>query len=109
MVYIEDAAAMKRHTPRWALKIEREHEAKNPGPAQKRSLEEKTSKLVVEVINVTSAKTNRDIILKREARSQFLLDTCLTKTQRVAMQIRVKKTKQKPAPKIEEFEECFVR
>jgi hypothetical protein len=46
----------------------------------------KETKLILEIINVTSANSNRKTILKRKSHIQCMSETCLTKAQRESMQ-----------------------
>ena len=74
------------------MKVEREHEAKNPGPeAAKLGPVALTMKLIIETINVTSANTNRQTILERGAHLQLLQEACLTKEQIEAMKFEANK------------------
>ena len=71
---------------KWSMKMEREHEARNPGPQEERKEGAKETKLIVEIINVTSANSNRQTILKRKSHIQCMSETCLTKAQRETLQ-----------------------
>ena len=71
------------------MQIEREHEAKHPGPQceeekkqrPKQESQEGPNKVVIETTNVTSANANRQTLLKRKAHVQLIQEHCLNPTQ----------------------------
>ena len=79
-----------RVKPRWAIKEEREDEAKNPGPLRTDDagslgppVEAKVHETIkLETSNVTSAITNGETILHRLADIQCIQEACLNKQQR---------------------------
>ena len=62
----------------YAIKEEREDEAKNPGPEQVKHT------ICMETSNITSGNTNWPTVLTRKACVQFVQELCLTAEQRAA-------------------------
>ena len=78
----------EKHTPWWAIKEEREEEAKNPGPDQ-----DDWDTIFIETSNITSGNTNKEIAFAREGAIQFLQEVGMNEGQRADMAIKAKEAK----------------
>ena len=75
--------AKEKHTPRWAIKNEREEEAKNPGPPLT-----DCDTIDIETSNITSGDTNKETAFARKAAIQFLQEVGVNEGQRVDMAVK---------------------
>ena len=81
---------IKMHTPWWAIKIEREEEAKHPGPPM-----DDCDIIDIETSNITSGNTNKEIAFARKAAVQFLQEVGMNKGQRVDMAAKAIESKKR--------------